>query len=116
MADILTIETHPSAQPRAHIDTQAPPPNEDTIGTEMALARLTEWAQVGGDISDLLEDGQVAKLGVDAVRQWNIDKGTRQDWLNQAEQALAIAAQENDNEEGQKDFPFENASTSTIRS
>ena len=36
MADILTIETHPSAQPRAHIDTQAPPPNEDTIGTEMA--------------------------------------------------------------------------------
>ena len=58
----------------------------------------------------MLEDGQVAKLGVDAVRQWNIDKGTRQDWLNQAEQALAIAAQENDNEEGQKDFPFENAS------
>lgn len=126
---MTVVQRVPAPEPRATIDTNSqsrrdqaaqyggasldddPNEPENALGfdTPISLMRLMMFAQTGSDISDLLEPGQVATLGADAIRQWEVDKGTRARWLEVAERSLAIAAQETD-DDGEKDFPFENAS------
>ena len=113
-----TRVAHPSAEPSAFINTSASGDKEfaddkeenDEEGGKNSLARLYEFAKKQGNISDLLDPGVVARIGVEAVRQWNIDEGSRQKWLDNANRSLAIAAQESDEGDGEKDYPFEGAS------
>lgn len=111
MAEIKTVQAVPVPEPSAHIDTSA---NTDRIREYAdpmeSLAKLREWAEMGGDISDQLEAGIVTRMGNDAVRDWELDNGSRQNWLNNANNALAIACQENEDDPQSKDFPFESAS------
>lgn len=83
---------------------------DDTDLPQTRLEMLHEFATTGGDISHLLELSQVNQLGTDAVRQWQADQGSRAKWTEMAERSLAIAAQEDDSGDGQKDFPWSNAS------
>jgi hypothetical protein len=107
-----TVQQVPAPEPHAFLDTAAPTPLDvsDPAALLPALVKLHEWASKGGDISDSLDPGVVVRMGTDAVRQWDLDNGSRQTWMNLAEASLAMAAQETDDEEGQKDYPFENAS------
>lgn len=109
-AGFKTIQTHPAPEPRAYIDTSTDTPTDSREDNEASLIKLHQWASAGGDISDLLDPSVVDRLGIDAVRQWNLDQGSRKYWVDQAERSLAQAAQEGDDEEGEKDYPFENAS------
>ena len=114
---------HPFAQPHAFINTSEPgadaespqdrgddeeEENEDSIPE--SLTRLYEFAKTQGDISHLIDEGVLNRIGVDAVRQWHIDEGSRGKWLEQANRSLSIAAQESDEGDQDKDYPFEGAS------
>lgn len=105
--------SHPSAQPLAHIDTSAPDIDNDEVnedGLPESLIRLYQFAETNGDISHLLEDSVISRIGVDAVRQWQSDEGSREQWMQQAQRSLAVAAQESsDGEDGDKNYPFEGA-------
>lgn len=121
MAEITTVQSVPTPEPQAFIDTnnqsrraQAQdglhaPADEIDDASVSSLIKLHGWAETGGDISDQLDAGVVESLGIDAVREWGIDNGSRTDWLKNAEDSLAIAAQETDEDDG-KDYPFEGAS------
>ena len=85
------VQRVPSPEPHAFINTSDEPAND---GAPSPLDRLTEFAQANGDISDLLTDAELTEIGVKAVREWRIDAGSRQDWLQDAEKFLDIAAQE----------------------
>lgn len=62
-----------------------------------SLIKLYRIAESAGDnICDLLEPGQVERLGTDAVREWRIDEGSRAQWKDDAEEFLSIAAQDDD--------------------
>lgn len=95
-----TVQRVPVPEPMAHIDTAgqgAPDTDEhDHIG---ALITLRQFAEKGGDISDLLDNGTITRLGVEAVRQFNMDSGTRSDWLEHATKYLDLAAQESGDDE-----------------
>lgn len=72
------------------------------------LAFLQRVSQAAGDISDLLESGIVSDIGLRAIREWEIDHASRSGWLETAERALALCAQETDgNDEFQREGPFE---------
>ena len=78
-----------------------------------SLIRLMELASAGGDISAEIGDGVADRIGQDAVREWEIDNGSRTAWVDATEKGLAAAAQESDADEGDgtgKNYPFENAS------
>lgn len=131
MTAITTVQSVPTPSPLATIDTRNQsrraqaegyaggpddldtPMDDDADDGDPALpasmTKLVAIATQGGDISNLLNAGQVEKLGADALRHWEIDKGTRETWLETAKRSLDIAAQEND-EDGPKDFPFDSAS------
>jgi len=87
-----------------------PDPEDDAPTDEPpeSLVLLHSFASQGGDISDLLAPGQTEKLGTDAVRQWQVDSGSRAKWLEVAERSLAIAAQETD-DDGERDGPWDGA-------
>ena len=95
---IRTVQRVPSPEPQAFINTSDEPANDEAWLLQ-ADHRLTQFAQAGGDISDLLDDATLVELGVKAVREWRIDAGSRQDWLNRAERSLAIAAQEREDDD-----------------
>jgi chaperonin GroES len=122
--------SHPSAQPQASIDTSSShrpdlggdinaltgvkTDNDDDVESQSEtpehLIRLFKFAKTQGDISDLIDESVVNRIGIDAVRQWEIDKSSRDHWLEQAQRSLAIAAQENDSEDdGEKTYPFDGA-------
>lgn len=61
---------------------------------------LRRFAAANGDISSLLDASVVTELGVKAVREWRIDQGSRETWLDNAERYLAIAAQEHEDIDG----------------
>ena len=70
--------THRPARPhrpsRRRSSTR-PPRRPPTTHRRARCDRLTEFAQAGGDISDLLTDAELTELGVKAVREWRIDAG-----------------------------------------
>lgn len=92
-----THQAVPSPEPMAYIDTSAPDLNAHE-NDPTSLVLLNAFATQGGDISDLLGDGVVERLGVDAIREWRIDQGTRAAWLENADKYLAIAAQDRDDD------------------
>lgn len=108
MADVSgvkLVQHVPVPEPQAHITTSAGPDvsndmddMDEAVGM-LPLLRLHEFASAGGDISSLLDEGELTDLGARAVREWNIDAGSRQDWLERAEHYLDLAAQETDDEE-----------------
>lgn len=99
-ASFKTVQRVPVAEPRAHIDTaDQGRPDTDEPDHIYTLGRLKQFAEQGGDISDLLEPGTLTRLGVDSVRQWRMDAGTRSDWLEHADKYLNQAAQETDDDE-----------------
>lgn len=92
------VQRVPSPEPEAFISTSdsAAAPTDDP---QSSLDRLTQFAQASGDISHLLTDAELTELGVKAVREWRIDAGSRQDWLERAQRSLDIAAQERPEED-----------------
>jgi chaperonin GroES len=74
------------------------------------LAFLYRLATKGGDISDLLDAAVVDRIGNAAVREWQIDQGSRQGWVDVAERGLLLATQERDEDDSEKEYPFANAS------
>jgi len=109
MADMTTVQSVPVPEPQAHISTTTGNRREDDTDDGLSsLIKLHQWASTGGDISDQLPLATVERLGIDAVREWEIDNGSRQAWVDNAEESLSIAAQETDDEG--KDYPFDDAS------
>ena len=115
MTTIQTIQSVPTPMPRASISTTTGEhPDDMALGVDAtpddepgedgpvpkSLIRLYQWATARGDISDLLSDGEVERLGADAIRQWESDSGTRSRWVEDAERFLSLAAQEGSNEDG----------------
>lgn len=82
----------------------------ETGGFPEHLAFLYRLASDGGDLSHLLSSAVVDGIGLRAVREWEIDQGSRQRWMEAAERGLMLATQERDEGEGEKNYPFENAS------
>lgn len=117
---ITTVQRVPAPEPQARIGPDArlrsqdalDEPSDTSVPSE-SLTRLLEFATTGGDISHLLDEAIVSRIGLDAVREWDIDTGSISDWTEITEKGLANAAQENgrtdDNGTG-KNYPFENAS------
>lgn len=58
------------------------------------LAYLAEISQAQGDISSLLDEDTLTRIGADAIRDYEIDDEDRGEWLKTAEKSLKIAAQE----------------------
>jgi len=88
------------------------PANEDTgfITNEHGqkfTSRLLEFAQAEGDISNLLDEQELAALGAKVVEDWERDEADREDWKQGVEKALTQAAQDSI---GEKTYPFEGAS------
>lgn len=90
-------------------DMDAQPSDGDGPNITPELIRLYQFIEAKGDICHLLPEGEVLSIGIDAVRQWRSDDGSRSAWKQQAERALDIACQETEGDES-KDWPFENAS------
>lgn len=67
---------------------------------------LLRYAQMG-DISEELDQEVIDKLGMDCSRGYDTDKASIADWLNELEETRKLANQET---EGQKTYPWPNAS------
>ncbi len=96
------VQRVPSPEPQAFINTSDEPANDQQQNVLAGRVRLDDFMDAGGDISHLLTDAELTELGVKAVREWRIDAGSRQKWLDNAERSLNIAAQER-SEEDQRD-------------
>lgn len=101
-----TIQHVPAPEPMAHIDTADN--GVPAEAREGSLELLHAYATQGGDISGLLDGGTLTRIGVDAVRQWREDQGTRTDWLQSAKKNLDLAAQESGDEDAREPI-WENA-------
>jgi chaperonin GroES len=93
--------------PEAEIE----PANEDTgvitANGQTYAARLLEFAEAEGDISDRLSDEELAKLGMKVVEDYERDDAERSEWKADVEKALKQAAQD---PAPAKTYPFEGAS------
>lgn len=58
------------------------------------LLRLAEIAEARGDITEMLDDDTLARIGLDCIRDYETDCADRSEWEKTAEKALKIAAQE----------------------
>jgi chaperonin GroES len=87
------VQQVPTPEPHAFIstDTDRSERHEDEGRGIEFLHRI---ATAGGDICDLLDEAEIARIGLDAVREWEMDDGTRSDWKEITERSLADAAQE----------------------
>jgi chaperonin GroES len=74
---------------------------------QSSIERLLQFAEARGDISDLLDESELTKLGYDVVEDWKRDDESRSEWKTKVEAALKVAAQE---EAGTKSYPWEDAS------
>jgi chaperonin GroES len=87
------------------------PANEDTgvitANGQTYAARLLEFAQAEGDISDLLSKEELATLGMKVVEDYERDDAERSEWKADVEKALKQAAQD---PAPAKTYPFEGAS------
>ena len=103
-ATARTIQRVPVPEPMAHIDTANQGVSTGEYGGDQDdytqhLIKLHQFASQGGDISDLLDAGQLTELGVKACREYRMDEGSRADWLEHAKKYLDLAAQESDDED-----------------
>ncbi len=79
------------------------------IASEAPSKRTTmQIATMSGDISGLFDASELAALGADVVRDYEIDDATRDTWKTKAKQALEDASQEAERDD--KNYPFANAS------
>src|SRR5579862_6174590 len=75
-AGFKTRQSVPTPEPRAHIDTSTQgAPEAEATAEEDTLVRLAQFATASGDISHMLDDATLTRIGTDAIRQWNIDIG-----------------------------------------
>lgn len=113
--NIKTVQRVPVPEPMAHITTGGGQPDErdydldaDTPDYEHHLIKAHAYAQRGGNICEMLDPAKVAEIGVKAVREWNMDSGSRKDWVENAKKYLDLAAQETNNEDAREPI-WENA-------
>jgi chaperonin GroES len=94
-----TVQRRSMPSPSAHINSGSG--NDTDRSTEdgdhiEAMVLLDQFIAKRGDISDLLDPGVVDDMGIDAVREWESDRGSIADWLKMAERGMSIAAQDSD--------------------
>lgn len=92
-------------------DDLLPPPEMDVeaagaVRPPSPLEKAATLAQAEGDISHLFTSTELAKIGADAVADYERDETDREDWRKKVEAALKAAAQE---ESGEKSYPWPNA-------
>lgn len=81
-----------------------PEPQEDE--QHEANERLQQIAGYDGNLVDVLDEKQLATLGVETIEEFEIDKASRKDWEESAERSLKLAKQKRD----AKMTPWPNAS------
>ena len=92
------------------IDQHAP---GDTKGNRSeSLTFLNGLASEGGDISHLIDPGDVARIGHDAVREWRIDQASRSKWEEKTRRGLQMASQEK--AESDEEVPYNDDEASDI--
>lgn len=75
-----------------------------TQGAEQALEQLIKWAAMP-NIADELDADELRAIGQDVVREYDIDKASRQEWEEVAEKAMKAA----DLDAEKKNYPFQGA-------
>ena len=83
--------------------------NDRTIDFKASIDLLTSFIEAKGNICDLLSDGEVSRIGNDAVREWRTDAGSISDWKDIAERGLSLAAQDTSGDE-ESNFPWDDSS------
>ncbi len=68
---------------------------------------LMQYAQTDGDLSELLDDDVLAKLGNEVKEDWERDNNSRQEWVDQCKASLDKAAQ---SKTEAKNYPWTGAS------
>lgn len=77
------------------VDIPAPVVVDEGVADALPpLVFLASIAQTEGDISELLTEEQLTKIGADAVRDYELDCTDCTDWMETAKKSLRIAAQE----------------------
>lgn len=81
----------------------------EEVALEVSALEITIGiAQTTGDISDMLDEGQLTALGAQVIDDYDADKKERDDWERVAKKALERAAQEKARDE--KTYPWAKAS------
>ena len=96
------------------------PANEDAPGTLTVVAKddarglafLRRLAEHKGDLIDILDPGEAARMGIAAEREWRLDQGTNESWRETTERGLFLASQEREDDDAEAgNFgPWEGAS------
>jgi chaperonin GroES len=82
----------------------------DANGITPTMRRLEAFINAKGDISHMLDDGELTRIGSAAIQEFRMDEGSNASWREMAERAMLKAAQEREDEGGEeKDYPFEDA-------
>jgi chaperonin GroES len=89
------------------LEMKEEPHEEDNF--EATLEMLQSFIMANGDISDLLSEGQLQEIGINAVREWRTDLGSNEKWRETADRGLNLASQDTDNDD-EKNYPWEGAS------
>lgn len=78
---------------------------EEQRRLQKSMALLSRLATVD-NVADLIEDGQLAKIGMRVVREYKIDLDSRKEWEQTAQRAMDMAKQKKE----AKNTPWENSS------
>ncbi len=101
---MMTTATMTATTTRGIEMDEAPPEPTSTLS---ALEMLMQFAQSNGDISEYLEDADIAKLTDQVCDTYDRDNESRSEWREVAEAALKDMATA---EKGEKSFPWAKAS------
>ena len=107
MLNTITLPITPDYDPR-RVEADELARTLEAMGEEALMEQRPDFASLSGDISEYLNETQLANIGSRCVEDYTRDKSDREDWEKTAEEALEIAAQESTG--GQKDYPWPNAS------
>lgn len=66
---------------------------------------IAKMAEIEGDVSDVLDEGERGEIAARAVEEWGFDRNARRGWEETIDRALAAARQD----DSKKAFPWENA-------
>jgi len=69
--------------------------------------RLVEMIATGGNLAEVLDDSELAKIGAECVEDYERDKADRKEWEDIARSALESAKQKA--HKGEKDYPWKGA-------